>query len=120
MNAGEIVRQLKDHPGGPGQWGTEARLMMPGKSGKSDLASRIEHGIALRLRIPFAKSTVTDLKLNGHPVPASEVDGHMSWASRGYRFVQVNIPPERLRQDDVFVITCRYDPGEERAAGVIR
>ena len=29
-------------------------------------------------------------------------------------YVQINIPPDRLKADDLFLVTCRYDPGETR------
>ena len=32
----------------------------------------------------------------------------------GYLYVQINIPPERSKAEDLFVVTCDYDPCEKR------
>jgi len=74
----------------------------------------IEHGLALRLRIPFAGSQIVSLLLNGAPVQESEANGYVTWAARGFRYVQINIPPAQTRTEDLFVVTCEYDPGETR------
>ena len=57
---------------------------------------------------------LTDLRINGHPVPPSELDGYLMWVARGNTYVQINIPPARLKSDDLFIVTCEYDPGEKR------
>ena len=74
----------------------------------------IEHGLALRLRIPFAGSQIVSLLLNGAPVQESEADGYVTWVARGFRYVQINIPPARTQTENLFVVTCEYDPGETR------
>ena len=74
----------------------------------------IEHGICLRLRLPYGKARITDLRLNGHPLASSETDGYVTWVARGCTFIEVNIPPKRLLEDDLFVVTCDYDPVEKR------
>ena len=47
-------------------------------------------------------------------VAASDTDGSTTWVARGCLFVQINVPPSRLRTDDLFLVTCQYDPGETR------
>jgi hypothetical protein len=74
----------------------------------------IENGLCLRLRLPYRKAQILDLRLNGRPVPLSTTDGYAKWTARASTFIQVNIPPKRLRSDDLFIITCQYDPGEKR------
>jgi zinc carboxypeptidase len=81
---------------------------------KNGLARPIEHGISLRLRLAYDKAVISDLRLNGRPVATSETDGFVTWIARGCTFIQVNIPPKRLGEDDLFVVTCDYDPGEKR------
>ncbi|MDP6495301.1 MAG: hypothetical protein QGI09_07775, partial [Dehalococcoidia bacterium] len=66
------------------------------------------------LRIFYQKAQVTDLRLNGHPVPSSETDGYLTWVARGTTYVQINISPARLKSDDLFIVTCEYEPGEKR------
>ena len=35
--------------------------------------------------------------------------------ARGYTHVQINIPPQRTKVEDLFVVTCEYDPQEHRS-----
>jgi hypothetical protein len=37
--------------------------------------------------------------------------------ARGFTYFQINIPPERSRREDFFVVTLEYDPGETRTTG---
>jgi len=71
-------------------------------------------GLCLRLRLFYPEAQITELLLNGHPVAAGEGDGYTLWRARGMTFVQVAVPPERCRDLDLFVVTCRYDPGPQR------
>ena len=77
-----------------------------------------QHGICLRLRIPYTTAKVTSLQLNGEDVlghgPGSATDGWTSWTARGYHFVQLNIPPAKSRDCDLYLITCEYEPGQKR------
>ena len=97
-----------------GQNRPQAYLALQHATATDREAAAIEHGLALRLRIPYAAARITDLRLNGHPVPPSETDGYLTWTGRGYRYVQLNIPPSRSAAEDLFVVTCAYDPGEKR------
>jgi hypothetical protein len=53
----------------------------------------IESGMALRLRIPYRKPQIVDLRLNGHLLQESATDGYRCWYADGYTQVQINIPP---------------------------
>jgi hypothetical protein len=86
----------------------------PDGAKKGSRAEPIKHGLALRLRLPYDKAKLLDLRLNGRPAPVSETEGFVTWVARGCTFVQVKVPPERLRKDDLFVVTCDYDPCEKR------
>ena len=79
--------------------------------------SPIQHGLSFRLRIPYHKAKLLDVRLNGHPVGRSESDGYVSWIARGFLNVQVSVPPERTRKEDFFLVTCEYDPREQRTQG---
>jgi len=111
----EAVREaLSEYPDGPGQWGERAALYMVGDGAAATGATPIEHGLSLRLSIPYPKAHLTDVRVNGHPVARSETDGYVTWVARAYTYIQVNIPPERARAEGFFVVTCKYDPGETR------
>ena len=64
--------------------------------------------------LPYNQARILELHVNGHPVPASASDGFVEWSARGCRFIQINLPPARLQTDDLFLVTCRYDPCEKR------
>jgi hypothetical protein len=117
VNAEGIRRVLDGHPDGPGQWGAQAQLWMEGGGGTPEEDSPVVHGLSLRLRIPYQKARMTSLCLNGRPISPSETDGYVTWIARGFTNVQVNIPPERLRAEDLFIVSCQYDPGERRTQG---
>ena len=117
MNAEMLDRFAADWPAG--QNAPQPFLALQGPAAGSrpadqSLQAPIRHGLCLRLRLPFGKARLLDLRLNGHPVPPSETDGFLSWTARGCTFLQVNLPPERLQRDDLFLVTCDYDPGEKR------
>lgn len=115
INSKSIQQFVEDWP--VGQNFPEATLSLKGNSAKAEESAPIEHGISFRLRIPYTKASLTDLRVNGHPVNLSERDGYITWVARGYTHVQINIPPKRSKAEDFFVITCRYAPGEERNQG---
>jgi hypothetical protein len=117
VNGEAIRRVLEGHPDGPGQWGPQASLWLEGGGAKTGEDSPIQHGLSLRLRLPYSKARITDLRMNGHPVPPSETDGFLTWIARGFTYIQVAIPPERSMTEDLFIVTCVYDPGEERTQG---
>jgi hypothetical protein len=75
----------------------------------------IKHGACLRLRLPYQQAQITELRLNGHPLPQSETDGFLTWVARGCTYISVSLSPERLRKEDLFVVTCDYDPREKRS-----
>ena len=113
---------LKGHPDAEGQFKAHIYLES-GRSNRSELplekeSHPIEYGLSLRLRIPYPKVRITDLRVNGERVPVSPENGHVSWVARAFTYVQINIPPERSREEDFFVVTCLYEPGEKRVFGL--
>lgn len=126
MNAAALAEFAAGWPAG--QNGPEAYLALqrgaadqgtspsgkPGAVGAPASSSAISNGLCVRLRLPYSKARILDLRVNGHPVPASATDGFVDWSARGCRFIQINLPPARLQTDDLFLITCRYDPCEKR------
>lgn len=96
--------------------GQNGPVAMPYLSGPCKGAGEeaIRHGLCLRLRLFFPAARITELLVNGRPILPSERDGFATWQARGMTFVQIAIPPERSIREDLFVVTCRYDPGVRR------
>jgi zinc carboxypeptidase len=121
VDAAPIQRLIEryPHPNTPGQWGPQAQLYLSGGQQKSE-PSPIQYGLSLRLRIPYPKARILDVRLNGRPLQRSETDGYITWVARAFRYVQVNIAPEASRSEDFYLVTCEYDPGEKRQQGFWR
>ena len=77
----------------------------------------VEQGIAFQLRIPYQNPDLSDIRLNGHLLQKSETDDYISWNGDGFTHVQVNVPPEKAKNNDLYIITCLYHPHEKRAYG---
>ncbi len=113
MDCEAIAQFTKDWPAG--QNGPQAYLILQsGGAAKPGEEAPIQHGLCLRLRLPYRLAKIQDLRLNGHPLAPSETEGFTTWTARACTFIQVNLSPARLRADDLFVVTCRYDSGEKR------
>jgi hypothetical protein len=107
VDADAVGRYVRAGPeirlsGGPAPWGE---------------AARVQHGAGFRLRIPYRAPELLDVAVNGHSLPESATDGYQAWYADGYTHLQVNVPPERTRTADLFVVTCAYDPREQRSYG---
>ncbi len=77
----------------------------------------IQHGLALRLRLAYRNPELVDLRLNGHCLKESRTNGFERWYADGYTQVQVNVSPDKTRQQQLFVITCAYKPDAQRTYG---
>jgi hypothetical protein len=55
--------------------------------------------------------------VNGHALSVSATDGYEAWYAEGYTQVQVNVPPEKTRVMDLYVVTCAYNGNEPRTYG---
>jgi len=101
------------------QAGPEIKFAIEG-GGKAlvEAAGPIENGIGFRLRLPYRKPEILDVRVNGHRLEEGDTDGYRSWIGNGYTQVQINVPPEKARgSEGLFVITCAYVPGEKRRIG---
>ena len=83
-----------------------------GESRREDAA--IRHGLALRVRIPYPRACIQDVRLNGHPLARSREDGYSLWKARGFTFIQANVPPSKSQVETLWILTCKYDAGEYR------
>lgn len=74
----------------------------------------IEHGIVLRLLVPYGDATVTEVRLDGHALAESEVDGYHLVRGPGV-IVEIAIPPGRVK--DFHIVSCNYDTPTQRRPG---
>lgn len=102
-----------------GKWiaaGPEIRLTV---AQKNATAARVEHGIGFRLRIPYQAPKIIDVSLNGHSLAESANDGYQAFLADGFTQLQINVPPGKTRQMDLFIITVAYDGRHERDYGFV-
>lgn len=84
---------------------------------KPGLTGMGEHGLGIRLRIPYRNPKLVDIRVNGHTIKASSTDGYQRWYANGFTHLQINIPPEKSKMSDTFLVTCGYVPDVERRTG---
>ncbi len=77
-------------------------------------AEPIQNGLAIRLRLPHPDVTFKHLRLDGHIMEPSDVDGYFVYHNPG-TIVQVNIPPGKV--EDFHVVTVAFDSAAERTSG---
>lgn len=77
----------------------------------------LEHGISIILRLSYAKPELLDLRLNGHLLRESAADGYQTWFADGFTNIQINVPPEKTRTADLFIVSCAYQPEVQRRYG---
>ena len=77
-------------------------------------SSPIEHGLAIRLLLPYPSVKFSHLKLDGHDIAPSESDGYIEYHNPG-TIVQINIPPGKVQ--DFHVITGLFDSDAKRVNG---
>jgi hypothetical protein len=98
--------------------GPEVRLgKKAGDAAVAKANTAVENGIGFRLRVQYRKPELLDLRVNGALLAESATDGYEAWFADGFTQVQINIPPEKAREQDVFVITCAYRPDADRHYG---
>ena len=108
VDADGVARYLKE--------GIEIRLTGEHDKEPGD-AARIQNGVGFRFRVPYRKAEMLEVAVNGHPLKESATDGYQAWYADGYTQVQINVPPEKSKQADIYVVTCAYNPNEERTYG---
>ena len=94
-------------------------LIVLDRGNQADVAGpiRILHGIGFRFRIPYRRPELVDVRLNGHALEESPVDGYQSWFGNGFTQVQVNVPPEKAKDLAIFIVTIAYRPDVTRSYG---
>ncbi len=122
-NKEKFVEKLRKMPGVDAdaieryiKTGVEVRLsgdhdQSPGES------ARIQKGVGFRFRIPYHAPELLEVAVNGHALKESATDGYQAWYAEGYTQLQINVPPEKSREADLYVVTVAYNPKEERTYG---
>jgi hypothetical protein len=88
---------------------------IPGKTAMRN--GPIEKGFGMRLRIPYLDAKVKELRLNGHLLQQSSMDGYETWVGDGYLQLQINVPPSKASVMDIAVVTCEYSTKTKRTYG---
>jgi hypothetical protein len=122
---GRFLANLRDRPGFQTaaieaffQDGPEVKLYVePGRSTGAVAREPLQHGLALRLRIPYRQPELVDLRLNGRLLPASPTDGYRTWFADGYTQVQIDVSAATVKASDLLVVTCAYKPDIPRRYG---
>ena len=84
----------------------------------ADTASgAIEHGLGLRVRLPYRAPKHLDVQLNGERLAESATDGYESWFADGFTQVQVHVPPAKAALTELYFLTIAYEPDEKRTTG---
>jgi hypothetical protein len=97
--------------------GPEVMLAVDAGRSKGDSAEPIQNGIGFRLRLPYQKPTITAVSLNGTLLDESTTDGYQAWQANGFTQLQIHVPPEKAAKQDLFLVTCEYQPEIERRIG---
>lgn len=102
--------------GWPGSQNAPVAMVCPQGGGTAGAGQEqpIQNGLCLRLRLPYRLAKLQEIRLNGHPLAPSDTEGFTTWTARACTYIQVNLSPSRLHKEDLFVVTCQYDPGEKR------
>ncbi len=97
--------------------GPEIKLAVDAARPRATPDEPIHHGIGFRLRLPYQTPKFTAIRLNGHSLSQSPTDGFQSWRANGFTQLQINVPPEKASKQDLYLVTCEYEPDEVRTIG---
>ena len=74
----------------------------------------VRHGLTLQIYIPYPDANVTEIRLDGHPLPRSPIEGYGIYHSPGTA-VEAALPPGSTRH--LHVLTVLFEGGLERKQG---
>lgn len=77
----------------------------------------IQHGLGLRVRLPYRAPSNLVVQLNGETLAESATDGFESWFADGFTQVQVHVPPAKAARTELYFVTIAYEPDERRTTG---
>ena len=99
--------------------GPEVLLSISEAKGRGGSGGLAQNGVGFRLRLPYRKPELLDVRLNGHLLEKSARDGYQSWYANGFTQVQIHVPPDKARKTGLFIVTVGYVPDEKREYGWI-
>lgn len=76
-----------------------------------------EHGLGLRVRLPYRAPRNLEVRLNGERLAESVTDGYENWFADGFTQVQVHVPPAKAAKTELYFLTIAYLPDERRRTG---
>lgn len=97
--------------------GPEVVLHISEAKGRGGSGGLVQNGLGFRLRLPYRKPELLDVRLNGHLLERSGQDGYQSWYSNGFTQLQIHVPPEKSKKTGLFIVTVGYIPDEKREYG---
>jgi hypothetical protein len=77
----------------------------------------IENGIGFHLRIPYRNPKLVDVRVNGHELKRDKLDGYDTWFGSGFTHLKINVPPAKSKRQNLYIITCAYQPDVKREYG---
>ncbi|MGB7160336.1 MAG: M14 family zinc carboxypeptidase [Tepidisphaeraceae bacterium] len=75
---------------------------------------RVEHGLTIRLAVPYGDATIKEVRLDGHLIKESATDGYTLRRDPGV-IVEFAIPPKKVA--DAHIVSCVYDTPTQRRPG---
>lgn len=97
--------------------GPEIKIAIDKAFSRDGDSGPIQKGIGFRLRLPYQKPELLDVRLNGHLLSKSSTDGFESWQGNGFTQLQINVPPSAAKARSLFVVTVAYKPDVQRNYG---
>jgi len=77
-------------------------------------AGPIEHGLVIRLMVPYRDARIEEVRLDGHLVSESDAGGYHLKRGPGL-ILEFAIPPDKVK--DLHIVSCKYDTDTVRRAG---
>ena len=74
----------------------------------------VHHGLTLQIYIPYPNAKITEIRLDGHPIPRSPVEGYGTYHNPGTT-VEAAIPPGKAHH--LHVLTVLFEGGLKRKQG---
>ncbi len=93
--------------------GPEIKVVTEPARGNRDFEP-LQNGIGFRMRIPYRNPMINDIRLNGYPLSS---DHYATWLGDGFTQLQISLPADSAREQDLYLITVAYEPGERREYG---
>jgi hypothetical protein len=97
--------------------GPEIKIAIDKAFSREGDSGPVQKGIGFRLRLPYQKPDLLDVRVNGHLLPRSATDGYQAWPGNGFTQLQINLPPAKSKANTLFVVSVAYRPDVQRSYG---